>query len=136
MDKKEVLEFIKAHSICHLATVADGAPRVRAMGLYRVDEDGIIIQTWKDKDLGQQLDRNPQVEMCFNDYKANVQVRVRGEVEPFGDAAELEQVGVVRPSLKKFIESGHRLVLYRLKKGRAHIWTMAQNFDPKTFVEL
>jgi pyridoxamine 5'-phosphate oxidase len=136
MDKKEVLEFIKANPICHLATVEDGAPRVRALAIYRIDEDGILIQTWRDKDLGKQLDQNPQVELCFNDYDAQVQVRVRGEVEPFEDAAVKEQVGVFRPNLKRFIESGHQLALYRLKTGLAHMWTMQKNFDPKAFIEL
>lgn len=142
MDRKEVLEFIKANPVCHLATVEGGSPRVRAMRIYKIDEDGIFIQTWKEKDLGKQLDRNPEVELCFNDYDARVQydtrvqVRVRGEVEPIEDPVAKEQVGVVRPKLKPFIESGHQVALYRLKKGLAHIWTMPKNFDPKTFIEL
>ena len=135
MDKKEVLEFIKANPTCHLATIEGDAARVRALRIYKVDEDGIVIQTWKDKDVGKQLDQNPKVELCFNNYDAGIQVRVRGELKPIEDAAAIEQVLVERPNLKQFVEAGHELVLYCLKKGLSHTWTMPKNFDPKDYTE-
>ena len=44
-------------------------------------EDGIVLQVWKDKDVGIQLAQNPEVEMCFNNYSEGIQIRVRGRVE-------------------------------------------------------
>ena len=136
MNKEEVLEFLKTNPVCHLATVEEGAPRVRALRVFKVDEDGILIQTWKSKDLGKQLDRNPEVELCFNNYKDGIQIRVRGNVNVIEDAAMKARVLIDRPNLKKFADGGHEVALYRLKKGLAHIWTMQKNFEPKAFVEL
>lgn len=139
MNKKEVLEFLNANKVCHLATVEEGAPRVRAVAILKADEDGILFQTWKGKDLGKQLDRNPEVELCFNNDDENTQIRqlrVRGMVEPVEDAAAKEQVLVIRPHFRKSIEDGHEMVIYRLKKGLAHIWTPQKNFEPKAFIDL
>jgi uncharacterized pyridoxamine 5'-phosphate oxidase family protein len=56
LDKKEVLEFLNANRTSYLATVEGGAPRVRAIGIVKADDDGILIQTWKSKDISKQLD--------------------------------------------------------------------------------
>ena len=136
MDKREVLEFLQANLPCHVATVDEGLPRVRAIRAYRIDEDGIVLQVWKDKDIGRQLAQNPDVELCFNNYSDGVQLRVRGRVELVDDATLLEQVLIDRPNLRKFVDQGHEIVLYRLRNGLAHIWTMQRNFEPKTFIEL
>jgi uncharacterized pyridoxamine 5'-phosphate oxidase family protein len=61
MDKKEILEFLNANRTSHLATVEGGAPRIRAIGIIKADDDGILFQTWKSKDLGKQLDQHADV---------------------------------------------------------------------------
>ena len=136
MNKAEVLAFLNANPTCHLATVEGNAPRVRAMGIYKANENGILIQTWKSKDVSKQLSKNPNIELCFNNYQAGIQVRVRGVVEPVEDAAMKKQVLVDRPFLKRFAEMGQEIALYRLKKGLAHVWTIQANFEPKTYIEL
>ena len=136
MNKQEVLDFLKTNPVSHTATIEDSAPRVRALRIYRADEDGIVLQVWKDKDVGRQLARNPEVELCFNNYSEGIQVRVRGRVEPVDDAAAKEQVLSDRPSLQQFADQGHEIALYRLRKGLAHVWTKEQNFTPKSFIEL
>jgi len=137
MNKTEILAFIKANTACHVATVENGAPRVRGLRVWKVDEkDGIMFQTWKGKDVSKQLSKNPQVELCFNNYEANIQVRVRGKMELVEDAAAKKQVLADKPFLKPFVEQGQELALYRLKNGLAHVWTMAVNFAPKEFIKL
>ena len=136
MDKKEVLEFLKANRRCHLATVDNSAPRVRAMQIFKIDEDGITIQTWQSKDLGKQLARNPQVELCFNDFSEGIQIRVRGKVKIVEDITLKEQVLRERPYLKKDVEAGHEMVFYCLQNGLAHVWTREKNFERKVFIEL
>ena len=109
MDKKEVLEFLNANRTSHLATIEEGAPRVRAIGIIKADEDGILFQTWKNKDLGKQLDQNTEVEFCFNNYEERVQIRVRGKVTPIEDTAVKEGVLVKSPQFQKFIDSGDEM---------------------------
>jgi hypothetical protein len=57
-------------------------------------------------------------------------------VEAVEDAAAKKQTLVDRPFLKRFVEMGQEIALYRLKKGLAHVWTMQANFEPKTYIEL
>jgi uncharacterized pyridoxamine 5'-phosphate oxidase family protein len=136
MDKKEVLEFLNANRTSHLATVEGGAPRVRAIGIVKADDDGILFQTWKSKDLGKQLDRNTDVEFCFNNYEKRIQIRVRGKVTPVDDAVTKQAVLKERPQYQKLVEGGQEMAIYRLKNGMAHIWTAQNNFEPKTFISL
>lgn len=136
MDKNEVLEFLRANPACHLATIEDNAPRVRAIGIYKVKEDGIYIQTFKSKDMYKQMISNPQVELCFNNFDDGLQVRVRGSVEPVEDEQSKKQAMEDRPFLKQFVDQGEEVAIFRLQNGLAHTWTMATNFDPKSFIQL
>ena len=136
MDKKEILEFLNANRTSHLATVEEGAPRVRAIGIVKADEDGILFQTWRDKDLGKQLEQNSEVEFCFNNYQERIQLRVRGRVEPVEDTTVTKKFLEQRPNFQKLVDEGRELVLYSLKNGLAHIWTFEKNFEPKDFVSL
>lgn len=137
MNKQEVLEFITKNRTSHLATIEDGAPRVRAIGITRADEDGILFQTWKNKDLGKQLEKNSEVEFCFNNYEERIQVRVRGNVVPVDDAAIIKEEFLARrPIFQKWLDEGQEPVMYRLKNGLAHIWTSEKNFEPKEFIHL
>jgi pyridoxamine 5'-phosphate oxidase len=139
MTKAEILALLKANPIGWLATVEGNKPRVRAMGMYRIDEEGIVFQSWTIKDVGKQLMKNPEVEICFNDLKGGTQVRVSGKVELIQDKALKEEWLAKRPMMKPMVEArgGMDVVaMFHLKKGKATVWTMAANFDPKTYVEL
>jgi len=137
MTKEEILALIKANPIAWMATVEGDQPRVRAMGISKADEDGIIIQTWTIKDIHNQVVSNPKIELCFNDLKGGTQVRVSGTAEIIEDIKTKEKVVEERPFMKPTVEQhGIDVVaLYRLK-GKATAWTMAQNFDPKEYVDL
>ena len=136
MNKKEVLEFLNANRTCHLATIEEGEPRVRAIGSVKATENGILFQTWRSKDLSKQLDQNPVVEFCFNNYDERVQIRVRGRVEPVEDTAMKEKILAERPQFQKFVEGGQEMAIYILKNGSTHVWTFQRNFEPKTFISL
>jgi pyridoxamine 5'-phosphate oxidase len=136
MNKNELIAFLKANPIAYLATVENGSPRVRAMAVYKIEEDGILIQTWKSKDLGKQLNLNPEAELCFNNHEAGFQVRVRGVFELVEDPETIRQSLADRPFLKQFVEKGEEIALFRMKEGLAHTWNMASNFEPKTFTRL
>lgn len=140
MNKKEILGFLNANPIFHLATVEGDRPHVRGMLLYRADEDGIVFNTGKIKDLYRQLTRNPQVEMCFSNgiFENLIQVRVTGTVEPLEDLELKKEIVQKRDFLKPWVEEvGYdKLAVFVLKKGMATVWTMATNIEPKEFVKL
>jgi pyridoxamine 5'-phosphate oxidase len=138
MDKKEIIEFISKNPTCHMATLEDGKPRVRGIGIYRADEDGIVIQVSEPKDIYKQLVKNPETELCFSNAKEGIQIRVRGRVELVEDAELKKEVVEKRQFLKPMVDRyGWGVIkLYCLKHGLAHVWTLKVNLEPKTFVQL
>ena len=138
MDKSGILAFLNANRTCHLATLEGDKPHVRAIGIHKANEDGIIFQSYTIKDIHKQLCENPKVELCFNNYKDSIQIRVSGAVEFVEDKALKDEVIAKRPFLKPLVEKeGYDIVtIYRLRKGIATVWTSETNFAPKTYIEL
>ena len=138
MTKAEIIVFMNANPNCHMATVEGNKPHVRDMRIYRADENGIIIQTSKPKDLHKQLSENPETELCFNDYKEGVQVRVSGRMELVEDMELKQEIAAKRAFVKSWVEEkGYDFIkIYRLSRGQAQVWTMKLNFAPKTYIQL
>jgi len=138
MNKAEILAALNANPTCHLATVEGDKPHVRGMGMYKADESGIYFQAWKIKDLHKQIAANPNVELCFN-TKDGKQIRVSGKFEILEDLALKKEVEAKRGFMTKIIQEhgGYDVVaMYRLAHGKAVVWTMAENFTPKSYIEL
>jgi pyridoxamine 5'-phosphate oxidase len=140
MNKSEILEFLNANPVFHLATVEGSRPHVRGMYLYRADENGIVFHTGKMKDIYKQLSANPNVEMSFNNGKFEdlIQIRVNGAVELVEDLDLKKEIVHKREFLKPWVErDGYEsLAVYRLKNGKAAIWTMKTNFATKELIVL
>jgi pyridoxamine 5'-phosphate oxidase len=138
MDKKEIIEFLCKNPTCHMATLDNGKPRVRAMGMYRADENGIIIQVSEVKDIDKQLSKDPETELCFINPKEGIQIRVSGRMELLDDLEMKKDVVEKRQFLKPLVDKhGWGVIkLYCLKHGMAHVWTPKVNFEPKTYVQL
>ena len=128
---------MNANPTCYLATVEGNKPRVRAMGMVKADENGIIIETGTFKDVYKQMSANPNVELCFFNAKDGVQVRVSGAVEPVDDVKLKDEIIVKRPFLKQRVAEGgyEAMGVFRLK-GVAYVWSFAANLGPKTYVQL
>jgi pyridoxamine 5'-phosphate oxidase len=144
MNKKEILEMINANPAFHLATVEGDQPHCRGMFLYRADENGIVFHTGTMKDVYRQIAANPKVELCFNDYQNGVQVRVAGRLESIEENAVKDEVAAhpTREFIRQWRAKGlfkdfyNEFKVYRLKGGKAVVWTMATNFAPKEEVLL
>jgi uncharacterized pyridoxamine 5'-phosphate oxidase family protein len=138
VNKGEILAFMTANPTCHLATVEGNKPRVRAMVIYRADENGIIFQSWTLKDVFKQLSENAAVELCFNNYQDRIQVRISGTAELLEDMELKKEVLAERQYLKKWVEEvgDDAVSIYRLTKPVATVWTRAVNFAPKDYIQL
>jgi len=140
MNKNEIIDFLNANPAFHLATVEGSKPHVRGMYLYQADENGTLFHTGKMKDLHQQLTKNSNVEMSFNNGKLAdlIQVRVSGTAELIEDMDLKKEIVQKRPFLKPWVErDGYgSLAVYRIRKGMAVVWTMDANFAQKEPVEL
>lgn len=144
MTSQEILELINRNPVIHLATVEGDQPRVRGMLLYKADESGIVFHSGTMKDVYRQVVNNPKVELCFNDFTNNIQVRVSGKLEIVDDN-DLKDEICTHPSrqfLRKWVESSTLqdfykvFVVFRLKNGTATTWTMETNFAPKEYIQL
>ena len=139
MKKEEIFSLIAANPAFHLATMEGDQPRVRCVFLYKADENGIIFHTGRMKDLYKQVEINPKVELCFNDFKRNIQVRVTGVLEKITDTVFKDEIceHPSREFLKPWRESGplsdfySNFIVYTLKHGSAIWWTLEENFAPK-----
>lgn len=137
MNRMEILDFVNKNPVCFLGTSESDQPSVRAMMTFRADNDGIVFCTGKAKDLCRQMERNPAVELCYISPAKDVQVRIRGKVEPV-HALETKKEAVEKfPFLKPWIDrDGYGiLALFCLRKGTATVWSKDAAFDPKAFVE-
>ena len=140
MDKKEILDFIQTNPTCYLATVDGNKPRVRALGTYRADENGIIFSMQTPKDVYKQLVKNPETEICY--HTGSIQIRVNGRMEELTDQALKEEIAEKRPFYKPGIEKeGWGYVgVFVLNHGKATVMDMkgppSPPGAPKTWVEL
>jgi uncharacterized pyridoxamine 5'-phosphate oxidase family protein len=142
MTKNEIFEAITKNPVFYLATVEDTQPRVRAMLLYRADEEGILFHTAVKKDVYKQMCINNKVELCFSCN--GTQIRISGELEQLDDNTLKDEI-VEHPTrgfLKAWKENGafknfyEDIAVFRLKNGVAFPWTTDKNFAPKEFVQL
>jgi pyridoxamine 5'-phosphate oxidase len=142
--KEDILNLINENPIFHLATVEGDQPRVRAMLIYRADEDGIVFHTGSMRDVYRQIEANPKVELCFNDDRRGVQVRVWGKLEQVTDSTFKDEIyhhpsrAFLRPWRETItLHDFHKqFIVYVLRKGSAVWWTMARNFAPKEPITL
>jgi len=138
MTKEQVFELMRNNPVFALATAENNIPHVRMMMLYRADENGILFNTGENKDLHTQLQANPEVELCFFDTNEVKHIRVTGSVEMVEDPSLKREIGNDYQFLKKWVDSAGYdvLVVYRLKRGKATMWTMETNFKPKEYIQL
>ena len=61
---QEVYDFLKNAGTYYLATDDDGQPRVRPFGTVNIFDGKLYIQTGKSKNVGQQMLKNPKIEIC------------------------------------------------------------------------
>jgi len=136
MNREQILEFLNAHPVCHLATCEGTQPRVRGMMMYRADASGLIFHTGKFKALSKQLLANRQVEVCFNSQ--DTQVRIAGVAEIVEDMDLKKEIVEARPFMKSWIEKhGYNLLaVFRVTQCKAAVWTMARNFEATQYQKI
>ena len=141
MTKEELFKMMNENPVMHLATVDEnGFPRVRGILMFKACEDGIIFHTGTFKELYKQLIANPNAELCFQ--CKGTQVRVEGKFELDESDEIFEEIynhpsrAFVRQWGKSKEEVKDFLKIFRLKNGRAHTWSMADNFKPKEYIDL
>ena len=140
MDKKEILDFITKNPTAYMATVDGDKPRVRAMGTFRADEDGLVFSMQSPKDVYKQLLKNPETELCY--FTGGVQIRVSGRMQHVTDMALrkaiVEKRAFYKPGVEK--EGWDYVGIFVLKHGKATVLDMKGPSPvpgaPKVYIDL
>jgi len=139
MNIQDCIRFTNENKLCYLATSEDNQPHVRALGFWFADDSGFYFQTGSVKDLYKQLKRNPIVEVCFYRHEGvlGTMLRISGSVEFINDRNLKEKVIGERPFLKEFglTVDDPGLIVFRIAHGKAHFWTMENNFKAKKIIQ-
>ena len=133
MEYKDCMEFAGKCGTTFIATIDGNLPRVRPLALQFADERGFYFQTEPVKSFYKQIQNNKYVELCFYDSEGEglgTVMRVSGEIEFVNDLELKAKLLRERPFFKALgIQSPDDplFVLFRIKKGEAFFWTMADN---------
>lgn len=144
MQKEQIYELMNNNVGFALATIEGDQPRVRHMMLYKASDDGILFHTSAVKDVYKQIAAHPTVELCFYDAVNNIQVRVNGMLEIVEDNDLKEEISShpTRAFLQPWKQSipladfYHTFKVFRMKAGKAVVWTMETNMAPKNIIQL
>jgi uncharacterized pyridoxamine 5'-phosphate oxidase family protein len=136
MTKEEIISFINENPTCYLATCDGDTPHVRAMGMYKADEKGILIQLSSIKGMYGELVKNPKVELCYSG--SGKVIRISGTADFMEDQAVKEEVVKARPFLKTLVDAHgwEAIKVFRVANPVATVWTMATNLEPREFIKL
>ena len=130
MDFQDCAKFATENPVCFIATVDEDQPRVRALLLWFADESGFYMITLSPKEVFEQLQKNPKVEVCFYNNAADLadakQMRVTGEIEFLDDEETLGKAYEARAFLEDIVGKPIKPFLRpcRISTGEAHFWTM------------
>ena len=133
MELQDCINFANECHTVYIATLDGNRPRVRPLALQFADERGFYFQTEPVKKFYHQLKANNQVELCFHNTASaglGKVMRVSGEIEFVNDLELKAKLLRERPFFKALginQPDDPLFVLFRLRRGEAFFWTMANN---------
>jgi uncharacterized pyridoxamine 5'-phosphate oxidase family protein len=142
MDLQDCIKFATENPVCYLATADGDQPRVRTWLLWYADESGFYFVPLSSKQVVEQLQRNPKLEVCFYNNAADAadwkQMRVMGEAEFLEDEENLEKAYQNRSFLDPILGFSVRPFVrpFRVATGEAHFWTLADNLKESEIEKL
>lgn len=137
MNRQEILEFVRCNPTSYMATTENGEPRVRAMDTPHIDKNGLTFCTGSNKDVAKQLLVDPSVELCYNNVKEGIQLRIRGLMEKLDDEKLKQHIVETRftflkPVVEKF--GWDCLTLFRISGGKVRTWSPANPSEANSSV--
>jgi general stress protein 26 len=124
MTKDELIQFIKTTNIGFLATVAaDGAPRVRPVGIHTVYGDDLFFFTFANTRKVEELKANPEVEVVWARNDTLSQVRIKGKASIVDDQATCDRFKADEPIVSRLLPPGAESLfcLFRVSPQRVEV---------------
>jgi uncharacterized pyridoxamine 5'-phosphate oxidase family protein len=132
MTRDEVIKYIQKVEFGYLATVgADGAPRVRPVGIKNIYGDDLYFFTFSNTRKVAEMEANPQVEIVWSKLAELSQVRISGKAVIVADQAMQQRFREDNPIVAKLLpeEAQHLFRLYKIQPEKVE---MAQGLVPYT----
>lgn len=127
MQKIEAIEsFLKETATFYLATVSGNKPKCRPIGFHILQNDKIYFGIGTFKNVYQQLQENPYVEICA--CKGSKFLRYYGKAV-FEDNEKIAKVALERsPGLQKIYneDTGHKLGIFHLEEAVVEFHLMSK----------
>jgi len=131
MNFQDCVKFATENPLCFLATAEADQPRVRALAVWFVDQNGFYFSTMCTKKVWKQMMTNPKVEVCFYNNPADMvngkQMRVTGKMEPVDDQQLQEKAAEESAFLDQLTGRtlGPLWRVFRVHSGEAWFFTLA-----------
>jgi uncharacterized pyridoxamine 5'-phosphate oxidase family protein len=124
MTRNEVIQYIQDVKFGYLATVgADGAPRVRPIGITTVYGDDLYFFTFSTTRKVAEIEGNPQVEVVWSRLEETSQVRISGTASRVEDEATQQRFRQDNPIVAKLVpeEAQHLFCLFRIQPKKVYM---------------
>ena len=135
MTRNEVIQYIQDIKFGYLATVdADGAPRVRPIGITTIYGDDLYFFTFSTTRKVAEMAGNPKVEVVWSKLEEVSQVRISGTAVQVDDDATQQRFRQDNPIVAKLVpeEAQHLFCLFRIRPDNVY---MAQGLVPYTEID-
>lgn len=109
---EKALIFLSAHRDMAFATVEGGKPKIRVFQIMKREKDTLYFATATHKEVYQQLQKNPFVELLAMD--GNISVRVKGKAIFDVSDSIGKEIYETNPVLIRLYHSYSDLVYFRL----------------------
>lgn len=109
---KEAFDFLNEHPEVAFATVENGKPKIRVFQIMRREGTTLWFATSPHKEVYQQLQKNPNVELLA--MTGNISVRITGKVYFDVPDTLCNEIYEANPVLPRLYKSYSDLVYFRL----------------------
>jgi uncharacterized pyridoxamine 5'-phosphate oxidase family protein len=120
MDKQSAIDLIRDAGFGFLATADGDQPRVRAVAPYLTEEGTILVASFINRRSISQIQKNPNVELCFVDRKMSY-CRLAGKAKATSDKEKRQLAWDNMPMLRQYFSGpeDQNMVLMEIKIDQA-----------------
>ena len=118
----EIAAFLEKNTVIYLATCDGQTPRVRPVRYTVIMDNKLVIATSSKKELSQQIEKNPNVEVSSAAADGSAFVRFKGKAAACADAELKAKFVADHPKFQKLFGDG--LVVYLVEPENVGLFPM------------
>ena len=126
MDYEDILNFVQIQPVCTFATCEDNNPYARGF-LTNIIDGQIYFTTSANKDVGKQIVKNRQAQLCYLSHDFSKMLRITTTLEILNDKKIKQHLIDTREYLQGFKADDKDFFLLGLSNSSATFWTLTDN---------